>query len=147
MMEAYDTMVIESEFVMAILPIYYNTTNLTRKRKASSPTRASEESARKTAALLARVGYVPRQHVAKKAVADQWQNDRKVAPMTDTIPGGIAAKRDKLNDHKWKRGLEETKETIKEIQNKAARTAPAYSKGAYQYITDGADTKTLGRKI
>ena len=132
---------------MAILPIYYNTTNLTRKRKASSPTRASEESARKTAALLARVGYVPRQHVAKKAVADQWQNDRKVAPMTDTIPGGIAAKRDKLNDHKWKRGLEETKETIKEIQNKAARTAPAYSKGAYQYITDGADTKTLGRKI
>lgn len=133
---------------MAILPIYYNTTNLTnRKRKASSPTRASEESARKTAALLARVGYVPRQHVAKKAVADQWQNDRQVAPMTDTIPGGIAAKRDKLNDHKWKRGLEETKETIKEIQNKAARTAPAYSKGAYQYITDGADTKTLGRKI
>jgi len=131
---------------MAILPIYYNTTNL-RKRKASSPTRASEESARKTAALLARVGYVPRQHVAKKAVADQWQNDRQVAPMTDTIPGGIAAKRDKLNDHKWKRGLEETKETIKEIQNKAARTAPAYSKGAYQYITDGADTKTLGRKI
>jgi len=131
---------------MAILPIYYTTTNL-RKRKASSPTRASEKSARKTAELLARVGYVPRQHVAKKAVADQWQNDRKVAPMTDTIPGGIAAKRDKLNDHKWKRGLEETKETIKEIQNKAARTAPAYSKGAYQYITDGADTKTLGRKI
>ena len=131
---------------MAILPIYYTTTNF-RKRKASSPTRASEESARKTAALLARVGYVPRDRAPVKAKADQWQNDRKVAPMTDTIPGGIAAKRDKLNDHKWKRGLEETKETIKEIQNKAARTAPAYSKGAYQYITDGADTKTLGRKI
>ena len=133
---------------MAILPIYYNTTNLrNKKRKASLPTRASEESARKTAALLARVGYVKRDHVAKKATADQWQNDRKVAPMTDAIPGGIAAKRDKLNDHKWKRGLEESTETIKEIQNKAARTAPAYSKGAYQYITDGADTKTLGRKI
>jgi len=133
---------------MAILPIYYNTTNLTnKKRKASSPTRASEESARKTAALLARVGYVKRDHVAKKATADKWQDDRKVAPMTDAIPGGIAAKRDKLNDHKWKRGLEESTETIKEIQNKAARTAPAYSKGAYQYITDGADTKTLGRKI
>ena len=131
---------------MAILPIYYTTTNL-RKRKASLPTRASEESARKTAELLARVGYVPRDRAPVKAKADQWQNDRKVAPMTDTIPGGIAAKRDKLNDHKWKRGLEETKETIKEIQNKAARTAPAYSKGAYQYITDGADTKTLGRKI
>lgn len=132
---------------MAILPIYYTTTNLTKKRKASSPTRASEESARKTAALLARVGYVQRDRAPVKAKADQWQNDRQVAPLTDAIPGGIAAKRDKLNDHKWKRGLEETKETIKEIQNKAARTAPAYSKGAYQYITDGADTKTLGRKI
>jgi hypothetical protein len=136
----------KSEFVMAILPIYYTTTNL-RKRKASSPTRASVESARKTAELLARVGYVQRDRAPVKAKTDQWQNDRQVAPMTDTIPGGIAAKRDKLNDHKWKRGLEETKETIKEIQNKAARTAPAYSKGAYQYITDGADTKTLGRKI
>jgi hypothetical protein len=136
----------KSEFVMAILPIYYTTTNL-RKRKASSPTRASEESARKTAALLARVGYVQHDRAPVKAKADQWQNERNVAPLTDAIPGGIAAKRDKLNDHKWKRGLEETKETIKEIQNKAARTAPAYSKGAYQYITDGADTKTLGRKI
>lgn len=133
---------------MAILPIYYTTTNLRNKRrKASSPTRASEESARKTAALLARVGYVKRDRAPVKATAEKWQNDRNVAPMTDTIPGGIAAKRDKLNDHKWKRGLEETTQTIKEIQNKAARTAPAYSKGAYQYITDGADTKTLGRKI
>ena len=133
---------------MAILPIYYNTNNLTnRKRKASSPTRASEESARKTAALLARVGYVRRDRVVTKAIVEKWQDERKVVPMTNTIPGGIAAKRDKLNDHKWKRGLEETADTIKEIQNKAARTAPAYSKGAYQYITDGADVKTLGRKI
>ena len=133
---------------MAILPIYYNTNNLTnRKRKVSSPTRASEESARKTAALLARVGYVRRDGVVTKAIVEKWHDERKVAPMTNTIPGGIAAKRDKLNDHKWKRGLEETAETIKEIQNKAARTAPAYSKGAYQYITDGADVKTLGRKI
>ena len=131
---------------MAILPIYYTTTNL-RKRRASSPTRASEESARKTAELLARVGYVRRDRAPVKAKADQWQNERNVAPLTDAIPGGIAAKRDKLNDHKWRRGSEESTQTIKEIQNKAARTAPAYSKGAYQYITDGADTKTLGRKI
>jgi hypothetical protein len=93
------------------------------------------------------VGYVRRDRAPGKAVAEKWQNDRKVAPLTDAIPGGIAAKRDKLNDHKWRRGSEESTQTIKEIQNKAARTAPAYSKGAYQYITDGADTKTLGRKI
>jgi len=80
-------------------------------------------------------------------VADQWQDDRKLAPMANTIPGGIAAKRDKLNDHKWKRGLEESAATVQAMQDKADRTAPAYSKGAYQYITDGADIKTLGRKI
>lgn len=30
---------------------------------------------------------------------------------------------------------------------KARRTAPAYSKGAYQYITDGAAASELGRKL
>ena len=42
---------------------------------------------------------------------------------------------------------EETAETIKEIERKKTRVAPAYNKGATQYITDGADPTTLGRKI
>lgn len=41
----------------------------------------------------------------------------------------------------------ESPETRKEIMRKAARTAPAYNKGGYQYIGDGADLTTLGKKV
>jgi hypothetical protein len=34
-----------------------------------------------------------------------------------------------------------------EIERKKKRTAPAYSKGAYQYITDETDIKEIGRKL
>jgi hypothetical protein len=40
----------------------------------------------------------------------------------------------------------ESPEVQREIMIKAARTAPAYSKGAYQYITPGADLSDVGKK-
>lgn len=40
----------------------------------------------------------------------------------------------------------EKPEVQKEIMAKASRTAPAYSKGAYQYITPGADLSDIGKK-
>lgn len=40
----------------------------------------------------------------------------------------------------------ESPEVQKAILEKAKRTAPAYSKGAYQYITDGANLSDLGKK-
>jgi len=40
----------------------------------------------------------------------------------------------------------ESPEVQRDILIKAMRTAPAWNKGAYQYITDGADKTTLGRK-
>ena len=40
----------------------------------------------------------------------------------------------------------EAPEVQKEILDKAKRTAPAYSKGAYQYITPGADLTDIGKK-
>jgi hypothetical protein len=36
----------------------------------------------------------------------------------------------------WKRGVGETKETVKEIRRKASKIAPAYNKGALQYLPD-----------
>ena len=130
---------------MPILPIYFTTTN-TRKRKTSKPTQAMIESRRMTEELLKKVGYVkPTQ--SNKKFSYSLAVESNVAPMTNTIPGGIAAKRDKLNDHKWKRDSEESAATVQAMQDKAARTAPAYSKGAYQYITDGTDAKHLGRKL
>ena len=132
--------------IMAILPIYYTTTNM-RKRKARKPTQAMIESQRKTNELLERVGYFKSTKTAPKKFTYSLATESNAAPMTNTIPGGIAAKRDKLNDHKWKRDHQESAATVQAMQDKAARTAPAYSKGAYQYITEGTDAKYLGRKI
>jgi hypothetical protein len=132
--------------VMAILPIYYTTTNM-RKRKARMATQGMIEGQRKTNELLERVGYFKGTKSVTKKFTYSLAVESNAAPMANTIPGGIAAKRDKLNDHKWKRGSEESAATIKAIEEKAMRVAPAYNKGATQYITDGTDAKYLGRKI
>ncbi len=129
---------------MAILPIYYTTTNL-RKRKSHKPTKAMIESRRMTEELLKKVGYTKPTKTHKKFTYS-LAVESNAAPMSNTIPGGAAAKRDKLTDHKWKRGAEESAATVKAIEEKAMRTAPAFSKGAYQYITDMSDPSDLGKK-
>jgi hypothetical protein len=60
----------------------------------------------------------------------------KPAPTSDRIPGSAPAA-DLLHAHKWKRGVEETEATAKEMRRKATRIAPAYSKGALQYLPHG----------
>jgi len=42
--------------------------------------------------------------------------------------------------------LERELEALKEIEKKKKRVAIAYNKGAYQYITDDCDPKTIGKK-
>jgi hypothetical protein len=131
---------------MAILPIYYNTTNF-RKRKTRKPTQAMIESQRLTNELLEKVGYFkPRQPTSKK-FSYSLAVESNAAPLSNTIPGGACTKRDLRTEHKWKRDCQETPETIKAIEEKAMRVAPAYNKGAVQYITDETDAKYLGRKI
>jgi hypothetical protein len=130
---------------MAILPIYYTTTNM-RKRKSRKPTQAMIESQRQTQELLDRVGYRKPTKTHKKFTYS-LATESNAAPMSNTIPGGVAAKRDKLTDHKWKRGAEESAATVKAIEEKSKRIAPAFNKGAVQYITDETDAKYLGRKI
>ena len=130
---------------MPILPIYY-TTNNTRKRKPRKPTQAMIDSQRMTQELLAKVGYRKPVKSAKK-FSYSLAVESNAAPLSNTIPGGVAAKRDIRTDHKWKRDHEETPETIAAIEEKAMRVAPAYNKGATQYITDGTEAKYLGRKI
>jgi len=131
---------------MAILPVYYTTNNL-RKRKARKATQSQIESQHKTNELLERVGYFKAKKTQPKKFSYSLAVESNAAPLSNTIPGGIAAKKDVLNDHKWKRDHEERPETIKAIEQKAKRVAPAYNKGATQYITDGTEAKYLGRKI
>jgi hypothetical protein len=44
-----------------------------------------------------------------------------------------------MHAHKWKRGVGEKESTVKEIRRKASRIAPAYNKGALQYLPDECD--------
>lgn len=64
----------------------------------------------------------------------------------DSISGGICPRKD-ISDYLWKKGMEESKETIMEIERKSKSVAPLYSKGGYQYITPGSDPTTIGKKI
>jgi hypothetical protein len=41
-----------------------------------------------------------------------------------------------MHIHKWKRGATESEVTVEEIRRKASRIAPAYNKGALQYLPD-----------
>jgi hypothetical protein len=68
-------------------------------------------------------------------VARTWDRRPKIAPTSDRIPGSAPAG-DFMHAHKWKRGAAETKATVKEIRRKASRIAPAYNKGALQYLPE-----------
>jgi hypothetical protein len=59
-----------------------------------------------------------------------------LTPTSDCVPGPVAAS-DLLHAHRWKRGAEETSETVKAMRKKATQIAPAYNKGALQYLPGG----------
>src|SRR5262249_54480630 len=63
----------------------------------------------------------------------------KTAPTSDRIPG-YAPGKDLLHEHKWKQGAEETEITVQEMRRKSKQIAPAYNKGALQYLPKGIET-------
>jgi hypothetical protein len=62
----------------------------------------------------------------------------KLVPTSDRVPGPVSA-RDLLHAHRWKRGAEENAETVRAMRRKATQIAPAYNKGALQYLPHGND--------
>lgn len=68
-------------------------------------------------------------------VAKPWQRKANPAATSDRIPGPAPAD-DFMHAHKWKRGVREKKATVMEIRRKASKIAPAYNKGALQYLPD-----------
>ena len=64
-----------------------------------------------------------------------WEGRPKLAPASDRIPGP-APSDDFMHAPKWKRGANETDATVKEIRRKASKIAPAYNKGALQYLPE-----------
>ena len=69
-------------------------------------------------------------------MAKSW-GETKSAP-TSEDPGPAPAD-DFMHAHKWKRGVREDEATVKEIRRKASKIAPAYNKGALQYLPDEKD--------
>ena len=53
----------------------------------------------------------------------------------------------RIDDYKWKRGFDEKKEVIAETERKKKRVAPYTNKGAYMFVTDADDAKSLGKKV
>ena len=71
-------------------------------------------------------------------VASPWERRPAPAPTSDRIPGP-ASDSDFMHAHKWKRHARESAATVKEIRRKASKIAPAYNKGALQYLPDEKD--------
>jgi hypothetical protein len=69
---------------------------------------------------------------------------KELPPLSNSVGNGFKRS---VEDYKWKRGREESASTAKAIEEKKKRLAPIYSKGPVQYLTDGADVETLGRKV
>jgi len=79
--------------------------------------------------------------VSLRAGANDWSN----------IPsGGTGVGNAKIrNNERYEDPelIERERKAQEEIAYKKTCVAPAYNKGGYQYITEGTDLKTLGRKV
>ena len=69
---------------------------------------------------------------------------KDLPPLSNSVGNGFKRS---VEDYKWKRDREESAATAKAIEEKKKRLAPIANKTGYQYITDGADVETLGRKV
>ena len=130
---------------MALLPAYYTTTNQ-RKRKQRKHDRSEHD------AWLVKMGVSPKQIKAKKTKNTAWKSqysdglkvDRSTKeyerPLNEVCNGSTANRSVMANLHK------ESEATRKAILEKAARTAPLYSKGPYQLITEGTNLEDVGKK-
>lgn len=131
---------------MHLLPAYWNT-NASRKKKKSSKKITQHD------LWLEKQGLSVSQIRKKKTLDSNWKSKYNDSMMVDRstrhydnkgLEGNASScvKRDIMtNLHK------EKPEVREEILKKAKRTAPLYSKGGYQYITDGTSLKEIGKKL
>lgn len=124
----------------------YLTTTRTNSKKKKSNNKRQAEAAAKHDEWLRKQGLHPEQRKLKKAsvggnVRNSIPDYRVDNPLELSNGIGNGYKRGVLaNLHKEKPEVQQA------ILEKAKRTAPAYSKGAYQYITPEQDLTDIGRK-
>jgi hypothetical protein len=125
---------------------FLTTTRYSSKKKKKSNSKRLAESEAKHNAWLAKQGLTPNQVKLKKEFVGNVRVNIK-SDLTTSNPYQLS----NSVGNGFKKGImenlhKEAPEVQKEIMAKANRTAPAYSKGAYQYITPGADLSDIGRK-
>lgn len=130
---------------MHILPAYFTTTN-SRRRKAKSKKTISQHDI-----WLMNKGLHPEQIKLKKDIDKNWKKKYNESMIVDRstrhydnkqLVAGDCSKRDIISNlHKEPKHVQEA------ILEKAKRTAPLYSKGPYQLITDGSSLIEIGKKL
>jgi hypothetical protein len=82
---------------------------------------------------------IPDYSYCRRAGSDQYRDIKSHITSTQFVP----AIKSMMNPVTL---AQESEETRNEIIAKSKRIAIAYNKGAYQYLSDDADVKTIGRK-
>lgn len=130
---------------MALLPAYYTTTNL-RKRKTKKVNTSDHDK------WLESMGLAPKQIKAKKSKDTSWKSKYAEGLKVDRSStqyesAGMSGSASSCANRSIMVNLHKEPEHVREaILAKAARTAPLYSKGPYQYITDGTNLDDVGKK-
>lgn len=120
------------------MALVYTKTSSGRKKPSKKTLRLREERKAYFAAILK--GSKPERYINIPEPLER----KSLPPLSNSVGNGFKRS---VEDYKWKRDREESAATIREIERKKTRVAPAYNKGAVQYLTDGTDPATIGRKI
>ena len=135
------------EMCMPLLPVYYTTTNL-RKRKQRKHDNTEH------VAWLSKMGLTPKQIKAKKTKNLTWAKqyaeslqverstkhyDKSVREVCNSAPDATANRSIMSNLHK------ESEATRKAILDKAKRVMPLYNKGGLQVLSESDDLKALNK--
>lgn len=115
---------------------------MNRKRK-SKPTESLLKAQEEHREFLRSMGINPLHKIERGPLQAEDRERKTLPPLSNGVGNGYVRS---VDDWKWK-NRQESPETIKEIEAKKLRVAPAYAKGGTQYITPGSDPKTLGRKV
>lgn len=130
---------------MPLLPAYYTTTNQ-RKRKQRKHDNTEH------VAWLTKMGLTPKQIKAKKTKDTSWRSQYSDSLKVDRSSeqyesAGMSGSASSCANRSIMANLHKEPEHVREaILAKAARTAPLYSKGPYQLITDGTNLDDVGKK-
>lgn len=120
------------------MAIVYTRNTSGRKKPSKKTLRLREE--RKAYFASIQKGAKPERYIDIPDLSSK----KELPPLSNAVGNGFKRS---VDDYKWKRDREESPETIRAIEEKKTRLAPVANKTGYQYITDGADVETLGRKI